>query len=493
MSTALPTADLQFVAKVSHELRGPLHAILGLSELLLATDLTAEQRRYARSSLREARAMGVMIDDILDLARLTTGHLDVRHDAFSPARLVAEIVETLRPSASAKSLSLLVMVEPNVPQRILGDEHRVGQIVRNLVSNAVRYTDRGSIDVEVSAREGWLHCAVRDTGIGIDEDGLLRLFSPFAQVHDGRSGGTGLGLAVSRALAEAMGGRVDVESTIDEGSVFALTIPGTATDVSEPAVRPLVRTGLRTGLILVVEDSEVNQLLAERQLASLGFESVVVDSGEAALEWLSTHTPAAVLMDWNLPGIDGLETTARIRTAMPHLADLPIIGVTANALTGDRERCLSVGMTDFVAKPVGLETLRAALERSLQAPESKSEPAMPRHNRAVDPIVLDQLEAELGGVDTVAKILVAFLDELPQRKQTISTAVGNDPTTAQRAAHTLRSTAALLGATDLAALCRRFQDEEEPGALALLAEQIVAEADDVEQAIALRLHQEGTS
>ncbi len=497
---AQPTDDLEYVAKVSHELRGPLHAILGLSELLIDGDLDGENLRLATSVHREARALGVMIDDLMDYGRISASRLTLVADVFSPAQLIADIVAGFRPSTDRKGLTLRIDVGPETPRWVTGDRGRYGQVVRNIIGNAVRYTPSGSIDVVVSgARDGAVTCAVTDTGIGIAEDMVQNLFEPFVQAQPGRFGGTGLGLAVSRRLADLMGGSLTVDSALGAGSTFTFVAPlPHAAPQSHHPHRPDGPTAppVGTGAVLVVEDSPVNQTLATSQLTRLGFSATIAGSGEEALEILRDAGPAnpfeVILMDWNLPGIDGLETTRRIRADDLVEATTPIIAITANALSGDREKCLEAGMTDFLSKPISLDDLRDGLNRCLgHRPIDTAAPApTPRHNRSVDGTVLATLAEELGDPAVVETLVETFLAELPTRSTAITAGTNsNDFVSAQRAAHTLKSTAGLLGANRLAQLCTDLcSAEDEPVITKPLIDQIENEIADVASALRIHLH-----
>ncbi|NNF87726.1 MAG: response regulator [Acidimicrobiia bacterium] len=436
--------DLRFVAAVSHELRSPLHAVLGLSELLAGAELPPRELALADAIRQEAESMRVLVDDLLDLAKLNSHSIELRHEAHSPMRLVSGIVEAHRRDAAAKDLVLLFDSDAGVPRQVLGDQLRFGQVVRNLISNAIRYTDVGSVQVHLELTTDQLLCvSVSDTGIGIPPDRLEHVFDPFVRVHEKRAGGTGLGLAISRRLATALGGALDVTSTEGGGSTFVFTAPYEETRESRTSqISRLPST--QTGSVLVVEDSEVNRMLATSQLTSLGVEPIVVATAEDAYEHLSLHAVDVILMDWNLPGDDGLEATRRIRAEGLTAATTPIIAMTANALSGDRERCLEAGMTDFLAKPVGIDDLRIALEGHLDV-------------GVVASASTDELEAlgrELGDPLIVNAIVSTFLDELSERRKAL---VGPDAEESRRAAHTLKSTSSLLGEHLLSELCEQYE------------------------------------
>lgn len=478
---------LRFVATVSHELRGPLHAVLGLSELLHDRIDDLESDRLLRAVRREAQAMEVIISDLLDYSRAESGDIRLTASSFSPAQLIQEVVVSTRQSAARKGLSVSLTVHPVVHRWVRGDAVRYRQVVRNLLSNAVRYTDHGAIHVSVSVSSDdpdSLLCEVVDSGIGIPNESLGSIFDPFTRAHHDRRGGTGLGLAVSQRLAALLGGRIVVESELGRGSRFRFTaaLPETSERPAQRRDAPI--DNRKTGRILVVEDSQVNRMLAAGQLEELGWEPVLTETGEEALAVFGTEEYAAVLMDWNLPGIDGLETTRRIRRSGHLGAHVPVIAMTANALAGDRDRCIAAGMNDFLTKPVSLSDLAAVLSRWTDVAPSSTEP---RHNRSVDPAVLAELETELGDPALVNALIASFVEELSDRTQAIRTAVDiNDLDSLKRAAHTLKSTSALVGANDLAAVCDRLCRVESLQEAHLLPVRLLDEADDVRQALELR-------
>jgi len=441
--------DVRFVAAVSHELRSPLHAVLGLSELLADADLTPDQRVLADAINAEAESMRVLIDDILDLARLSSGRIELRNDPFSPVGCISGIVDSHRLDAEAKGVALLFEWDPEVPRLIRGDVLRYGQIARNLVSNAVRYTDEGSIRLRLRIEsEGRLVLSVTDTGIGIPADRVDRVFDPFVRLHPSHAGGTGLGLAISKRLAAVLEGRLTLTSVVDEGSVFELTIPYVETDAPQPV--GVERLGpSRQGRVLVVEDSPVNQMLAMNQLATLGIEAHVVATAEEAYRFLAAMAVDAILMDWNLPGADGLEATAHTRPLGLVDHDTPIVAMTANALAGDRERCIEAGMSDFLAKPVGIDDLRLVLDRWLDVEPTPG----------TDFDTLERLAHELGDPALVVVLVNTYLDELASRRDALG---GADLDERRRAAHTLKSTSRLLGADGLAELCGDLESENRP-------------------------------
>ncbi|MDH3680177.1 MAG: ATP-binding protein [Acidimicrobiia bacterium] len=455
----------EFVARVSHDLRTPLHAIGGLAELLSVAGLDPQNQGFAEAIGREAEALRALVDDLLDLSRVEAGSIDINRTAFSLAACVRASVEPLRRRAGQRSLELDVSIDDAVDRDVWGDPYRLRQVLVNLVDNAVKFTSRGSVRVE--ARPGdadEVVINVHDSGPGIDPTDIDRIFDPFAQAHDDQ-GGTGLGLTICRELMTAMDGALTVTSTPGRGSTFtvslrlpAATVGDTVpTGVAEPAT---VETAVPA--VLVVEDSPVNRLLVASQLEHLGYRYALAADGAQALEALAADEHSLVLMDWHLPDMDGLETTRRLRRfeAETGRDRVPVVAVTARAMSGDRQRCLDAGMDDFLAKPVGLEDLRRVL-RQWQPADSAGSVDPERSSTTSAPFDVDAIEAlvdDLGDRSIVAILVRTFLDELPARMDAIvSGAAAGDIERVRRAAHTLKSTTAMLGATDLHQVAARIE------------------------------------
>ncbi|MEW6323391.1 MAG: ATP-binding protein [Acidobacteriota bacterium] len=364
----------RFLANMSHEMRTPMNGILGMTSLLLDTDLTDDQREALETVRQSAETLLSLIEDILDFAKVEAGRQQLRSAPFQLRAAVYDAVAPLRHRAIQKRLALQVTLDPALPPRVHGDARRLGQILRNLLSNALKFTDEGRVTLTVVPGEGEhrVRFSVADTGSGIAPADQAIIFEPFRQADESttrRHGGTGLGLSISRELAALMGGRLWLESAPGAGSTFHCEVPLPAavaaadqpappTEAHAPAgSEPL---GLR---VLVAEDNAINARVALRMLQRLGCQAVIVEDGEAALEALEHDHFDLVLMDVQMPVLDGLDATRRWRAREGDLGGrIPIVAVTANAMPGDEERCLEAGMTGYLSKPL----TPAALERALR-------------------------------------------------------------------------------------------------------------------------------
>ena len=474
---AVERAKEEFVSIVSHELRTPMNGVVAMADLLLDTKLSSRQREFAETIRDSGQTLVTIVDDILDLGRLKDGNFELEHIGFDVRHLVERVVDLLASPARRNRVELTVSIDADVPAMLYGDPARFRQVLTNLIGNAVKFTQqRGQVKVHVGVHaanetEVTLRCAVADTGIGIAAKQRERLFEPFYQADSSvtrRYGGTGLGLTVSKRVVEAFGGQIGVDSEAGHGSTFWFTLPlKTGPAAVEHPSAEMAGTAQATpprvtAPVLIVDDQEVNRCVAELMLTHLGYPSLSVDGGAAALEALERSAYAAVLMDCRMPDIDGFAATAEVRRREQerNLPRTPIIALTAHVQPGDRERCMHSGMDDYIAKPVQLVELQRVL--ALWIPGNTSDSVRHRFQSAVvspaavlDTAVLEQIrELEENPAENrlLGEMVQAFratatlqLDRLRQAIDASNAEVIRD------AAHALKGSAAALGAKHVAA------------------------------------------
>lgn len=446
-------AQARLLATVSHELRNPLHALCGMAELLAAEELGPSAVRLADAIVRQLQGLTRVTEDLLHAAQLEAGEAAIRAVPTRLESLIADVVELGSAAVGSKPVSVTGRIEPGVPEWVMVDADRLRQILANLVGNAAKFTEQGEIGLIVQpAVPPDVTISVVDTGVGIPEGEQQRVFEPFVVGSTaGSQRGTGLGLAIAGRLVDAMEGCVTISSEVDRGTRVDVTVslPGCRAPATAELLLP--PPGLR---VLVIEDDPVNQELARTQLERLGLVAEVVGTGEDGLDRLcrAARDPIdVVLMDVQLPGWSGTETTERIRACSGDVASVPVIGVSASASAADRQAFMAAGMDDFVAKPATLAEISNAIRRAAGATEGSGRSMVPA---PLDEARLDQLAVELGDRIAVERIVTTFLRELPQRVEEISTP---DEPAARRAAHTLAAAAELVGAVRLAALGRSLE------------------------------------
>ena len=365
-------AKTSFLAMMSHEIRTPMNGILGVADLLRGMSPDPKQRKLLDILAASGDSLLRIINDILDFSKIEAERLELRSRPFELRGLLEELEHLLGPQAQAKRVKLAVEAGDGLPAAVDGDRQRLAQVLMNLGTNAVKFTDRGEVRIGVSMLESVpgsarLIFTVQDTGIGIEPEALAHLFTPFVQLADAarhRGGGTGLGLVIAQKLVNLMGGAISVQTARNEGSCFTFVIDLPLADAISISTTNTV-SRLHGLSVLVAEDNSVNQTIVQAMLRQLGHIPTLVVNGREALTALAQEDFDLVLMDCNMPVLDGLEATRFLRAGSAGVRNprIPVIALTANAMEGDRESCLAAGMDDFVAKPVSIATLRSAIER----------------------------------------------------------------------------------------------------------------------------------
>lgn len=479
----------KFLSTVSHELRTPLNAIIGLSEILSSMDMRDSEKTLVRTIQQSGKTLLRIINDILDFSKIESGKIQLIQNRFSLVEVFNQILLSLSPQASKKSINLNYYIDPEVPAEVVSDPERLAQVLYNLIGNAIKFTHIGSVILRAnvvgkSPHLCILEFSVQDTGIGMTPNEIKNLFHPFTQLkQSGANGelGSGLGLSISQSIIEAMGSHIEVVSQPHHGTRFFFRLKFTEFSHSTLTSKPTFRgSGIENRIgevlplaldrkirVLVAEDNPTNQIVAQAMLDKMGVEAVIVSNGQEALETLSKFQNFdVILMDCQMPILDGFETTNVLRQQG---SQIPIIALTANAFEEHQKKCFEVGMNAFVSKPIEFFQLREAL-MNLIKPRS-----------TLDNEVLEKLKASIGD-ENQKKVINAFLGTTPTFKQQLQQAFKDqDLSKMNSLGHKLKGSAKTIGATELAQVCEKVEKTTDRSSLIPLTEALQSQLMAVEQ------------
>lgn len=514
-------AKSEFLAKMSHEIRTPMNGIMGMTELLFGTPLNERQKKYAGTIQNSAESLLQIINEILDFSKIEAGRLKLENIPFNLHKAIEESSQLFSEQLAAKNLALSCFLSPELPSMIIGDPLRLRQILSNLISNAVKFTEKGQIIISTAIIEEYdsqilLRFEVRDTGIGLDVQTRSKVFESFTQADGSTTrkyGGTGLGLTISRQLAQMMGGEIGVESQLAKGSLFWFTVlfqkiesasyplltTGLATEtkknmetVEKPITEQIVKTKEKQAdfteqqlniHVLLAEDNPVNQAVAVYMLELMGSKVTVVEDGSMVFDALKKQNFDIILMDCQMPNMDGFDATRTVRTyenRHPEKKITPVIAVTANTMPGDKENCLAAGMNDFLSKPFKQQTLYEILKKWLpQNHSSKKQMALLPQGKTHQPVtikdnqkntdndlaVLDlNILERLGTINSskksniLKKVSTLYLEKTPVLLQNLNHAYQEqDAEVLYKIAHNIKSNSATIGAMQLAKMAKEIE------------------------------------
>jgi PAS domain S-box-containing protein len=462
----------QFLSNMSHEIRTPMNAIIGFTKVILKTELTPKQKEYLNAIKMSGDTLIVLINDILDLAKVDSGKMVFEKSPFKLSLSISTMLHLFETKIQEKNLELIVKYDQNIPEVLVGDAVRLHQIILNLVSNAVKFTSEGKITVGIrklteDSENVTLEFSISDTGIGIETNKIDKVFENFQQAHSQTSrifGGTGLGLAIVKQLVEAQGGSIQVESEVDKGSTFRFVLgfkKANGQTVLDNDITELVDNEIKGVKVLVVEDVELNQLLMRTLLDDFGFECDIADNGKIAVEKLEKNKYDIVLMDLQMPVMNGFQATDYIRNTLK--SSIPIIALTADVTTVDVEKCITAGMNDYIAKPVDDRKLYSKIigfiRKPLQPIEIKTvENQKSKSQKCTDMSYLNKLTKS--NPKLITEMINVYLNQTPSLITTIKQSwLEKDLETLKSAIHKLIPSFAIVGIDkNQEAIARKIED-----------------------------------